>query len=915
MTSGMLTILLMSLAAIAPVVSFAAQDLAAGPKASRPAMAPQADPAAPRDVLRIENALYAVEYDPLAESFALRHKPAQRRFAVHGAFAAGGGQATVTACDDPHLGRGQGIDIVRSDGNRDRLALYPSLPFVVFSSRLHNGSSTPVVHSRVKVLDAALDLGRPASELRAFGTGGLGAATNGVGSYAYLGCVDPATRHGAVGGWITQDRGSGVVLSSATDGAVRMTAQIDYGRLRIEPGQDAALETFALGWFDDARLGLEAYADAVAKVYAIRLPPQPSGFCTWYMEKHGGACDELHLDQLAAVAAKELKPFGFGFVQIDDHWQAGVSTNGPKRNFTSHAEKGPYPGGMKAAADRLKALGLTPGLWFMPFAGTSYDPFFAEHQDWFATGPDGRPFETTWGGTCLDMTQPGARDHLRRLVQRIAHEWGYRFFKLDGLWTGTATRLMYVNNEYQDDHIGEATLHDPGKTPIEAFRDGLKLVREVAGRDVFLLGCCVSQNMRSFGGSFGLVDAMRVGPDTGAGNIGAPHASRNYFLHGRVWQNDPDCVSVRARTPLGQARLNATFTTIAGHLFYNSDWIPDLPPERLDILKRTLPAHDCRPRPVDLFENDPARLWLLTDARRGVRRDIVALYNWNAKSNVTIACAADRIGLPAAEEYVAFDFWANTFIPPFRGVLTSELPPASCRVLAVRPIAGHPQVLSTSRHVTQGILDVIEETWDAAARTLSGTSRVVGGDPYELRIALPAGPPAWRAADVVLSPDALEAGVKTRIAQQGSGWRVTIESPSSRDVRWLVRCDKAGVESASPQPATRQPAAAQDPLPGLRRLMETPLRDTSICRGPEGTCYLPDAVRKPFRASVSRDAGKSVQYDECGAAICTTRHVPDSRGASSWRGRALGRVLRRCPVSFPFPSWAATASYRPANAL
>ena len=49
-----------------------------------------------------------------------------------------------------------------------------------------------------------------------------------------------------------------------------------------------------------------------------QLPPQPAGYCTWYAEKHGGACDEKHLAELAAFAARNLKPFGFEFVQIDD---------------------------------------------------------------------------------------------------------------------------------------------------------------------------------------------------------------------------------------------------------------------------------------------------------------------------------------------------------------------------------------------------------------------------------------------------------------------------------------------------------------------------------------------------------------------------------------------------------------------
>ena len=158
---------------------------------------------------------------------------------------------------------------------------------------------------------------------------------------------------------------------------------------------------------------MEAWADAVAKIQRIHLPAQPAGYCTWYSQPYGGASDEKHLAEQATFAARELAPFGFSVVQIDDKWQAGISTNGPKRNFTTHAEKGPYPSGMKSIADKISSLGLVPGIWFMPFAGTYYDPFFKEHQDWFVKNENGQPFETAWGGTCLDMTSPGAREHVR----------------------------------------------------------------------------------------------------------------------------------------------------------------------------------------------------------------------------------------------------------------------------------------------------------------------------------------------------------------------------------------------------------------------------------------------------------------------------------------------------------------------
>jgi hypothetical protein len=98
----------------------------------------------------------------------------------------------------------------------------------------------------------------------------------------------------------------------------------------------------------------------------------------------------------------------------------------------------------------------------------------------------------------------------------------------------------------------------------------------------------------------------------------------------------------------------------------------------------------------------------------------------------------------------------------------------------VRPQAEHPQLLSTSRHITQGLIDVLEESWDAGTKTLSGKSRVVGGDPYELRIALPPSG-AWKVARVHAEGANIKMGDATE-----KGVRVLIESSSSQEVAWQV---------------------------------------------------------------------------------------------------------------------------------
>jgi hypothetical protein len=719
---------------------------------------------------------------------------------VDGVCRDGNGGVRIGQAKDAVFGDGQEYEIETYDGGHVNVMLFPGLPFALFRGTLHNSGSEAKVMNRVPLLSIALDLGKPASELKTMGTGGLTAPEKNPGSYAWLAVADPKTGGGVVAGWITHDRASGVLFPKVEDERVTVEARGDYGQLRIKPGERAETETFAIGFFEDARLGLEAWADAVARKYAIKLPRQQSGYCTWYSDKHGGAGDEKSIVELAEFAAKNLKDYGFDYVQIDDKWQAGTSKNGPNRNFTMVKTNGPYAGGMKPPADAIKKLGLVPGIWFMPFAGTHGDPYFKD--EWFVKKADGSPYDTAWGGTCLDMTQPGARDHLKEVVTTLATDWGYTFFKMDGLWTGTGTKQIYVNSGYKEDGMGDAVFADPDKSNIEAFRDGLKLVREVAGRDVFFLGCCAPQNMRSFTAAFGLVDAMRIGPDNGGNwkgwaGVSPVFATRNYFLNGRIWYNDPDPVYVRQNVALNDVKTMCSWTAIAGTLNASSDWLPELTSDRIDVLRRTMPSHgNPTARPVDFFENDPAKIWLLTDDRSGVRRTVVALYNWG-KENQSFDVSLTQLGLDPEKDYIAFDFWGDAFVPPFCGSLKCDVIPHGCRILSIRPASSAPQLISTSRHVTQGIVDVIGEKWDAAKQTLSGTSRVVANDPYELRVTVPAGD-SWVAKEATASGSLAGPEIK----QDGPRVRVKLTGGKSGEIRWSVKFEKARVDVAVPKDVT-----------------------------------------------------------------------------------------------------------------
>jgi len=734
----------------------------------------------------IETKTLRVRFDRVTGRFALWERDAGRNFGSL-VLAGGKGTARVVEATHPKFGRGKAIEIAHPDGSSGRVLLLPDLPFVLVQRKIVNLGSETQTFYRVPLASVALDLGEAATQLKCLGTGGLSSPSKQPASYAWLAVADPRSRTGVVGGWLTHERACGVVSASVDNDVVVLSARGEYGNMHLRPGTSAETETFAVGQFDDARLGLEAWAEAVAKVLDIELPPQRSGYCTWYADRHGGAGDEKSTAELAEFAGRELKPFGFDFIQIDDKWQAGNSKNGPNKNFTTNNPKGPYPSGMKAAAESIRRNGLTPGLWFMPFAGNFDDPWFAGHPEWFVKRRDGKPYESNWSATCLDMSEPGASNYVRSLVRRIAHEWGYTYFKMDGIHTGAGTPNIYVNAGYKEDHWDDAVFADRNKPAMQIYRDGLRMIRTAAGPRVFFLGCCAPQNMRSYAGVFGLVDAMRVGPDNGGNwkgwlRVSPVYGSRNYFLNRRIWYCDPDPVYLRASVSTEQARAICSWTAISGELLAASDWLPALPAERLDILKRCLPAHQAVARPVDLFETDTPRVWLVTDTHTGIRRDIVALFNWSNEPSV-VGDTLARIGLDEGQNYEAFDFWADRLLPTIEGEIKEELPPESCRILSLRPAMPHPQLISTSRHVTQGMVDVLAESWDQLAATLNGRSHVVANDPYELRI-LTAGRTFASAGIPEVDSGA---GVKVTETKKTSRLlRVRLLSPVSREIKWRV---------------------------------------------------------------------------------------------------------------------------------
>jgi hypothetical protein len=335
------------------------------------------------------------------------------------------GDASAVSSHD--LAQGGGRSLVVKHGDRITTAsLRDGDPFLHLETRVENPTSEPVSIDQISIAALGFDAaeGTDAATWSTLGSGGMRPANQPLGSFGYLAVADPASRNGAICAWLTQERGLGTLLPKFQDGRLSVDAELEFGNLRVKPGQSRETDTLVVGFFPDVRLGLERFADEVAKTCEIRLKAKPSVFCTWYARRHDsdGASTEEELAKTAAFAKTHLQPFGLNVFQIDDHWQAGTEgkspvkeglNKGPIKTFKSTNTN--YPGGMAATAANLRREGFIPGLWYMPFAAESEGAEEDFPSGIFVKAPEtGSPLSNTrWSGASIDTTSPAGEAFLR----------------------------------------------------------------------------------------------------------------------------------------------------------------------------------------------------------------------------------------------------------------------------------------------------------------------------------------------------------------------------------------------------------------------------------------------------------------------------------------------------------------------
>lgn len=499
------------------------------------------------------------------------------------------------------------------------------------------------------------------------------------------------------------------------------------------------------------RLCYQPYADGLEALRALFVPtslidrerlasaPAPTGWSSGRDLR--ASLTENDVINQADLCAEHFDRRFLRLVELGEGYQRAAGNWDTNDRF-SH--------GHRWLTDQIHSRGFQAGLWLAPFAVSEGCGIPAAHAEWLVRrleddAPAVLATEEDWGGRvyALDGAHPGARQWLSDLARRVVQEWGYDYMRLDRLrWATTAGS------------------HHGGLTPLEAYRLGLSALRDGAGSEAFLLGCDAPLQH-----SIGFVNGMRVGPDRDAGWTGmqapARAAALRSFYHRGVWLNDPDTLSVGPPLSLAEAQLGTSIAAVSGDITLVSDDLSKLDPERLALLARALPVAPSPGRPVGAVRDEPAAapgqpasIWITDGAPRWWT---VVLANWGDEATQkSVPLAA--LGLTGAR-FNAYDVWRAAALPDVTEALTATLDPHSCITVALRPAAARPQVIGTTRHVVQGGVDVVDEVWDAATRTLRARATNLDRRAYGVMIAVPKGMrPATCKADMPCSVRGLESG-------------------------------------------------------------------------------------------------------------------------------------------------------------
>jgi hypothetical protein len=548
---------------------------------------------------------------------------------------------------------------------------------------------------------------------------------------------------------------------------IELCAYCDFEGHSLAENKSVRSEKLMVLFSRDPQQTLTTWADAVAATYQPRIWPKiPVGWLGWSwvdgfaMER----CEDV-VRRNASAIRRRLTGFDVEYIWVSlSNLKDVLPGNWLQWNTAN------YPTPPDRLVEDLRQQGFKLGLWMGAFwMCTLADPQQLEEMKDALLLKDGKPMMAgqRWdygvGATLppeqqpdmyiLDPTHPKTRAFLRKVLETY-YRWGVRYYMIDFLYaiSGSTPGAFLYDNCHQQDLI----------TGPEVYRAGLKLIREAAGTDTYLL-TSTGPTMQNIG----LVDACRTGSDYGEGRplqpgsefypgtfiinqashwtshrVATDTLATTGFMHRKLFLADTgNVMTVDKPCPLGDAQITATIFGINGGPMMLGDDIDRMTDERLRLVKQCLPRMPEAAYALDLFEciePDHPKLFHLPIRCSWENWDLVALFNY---SDVPREAVVDlkRLGLDPAADYVAWDFWNERFDGVCKATLRMTAAPQSVKLVRLSRQRPHPWLMATDMHVRQGQAEIEDCQWDASTMTLKVRARRPAGERGNVFLLVPPG--------------------------------------------------------------------------------------------------------------------------------------------------------------------------------
>ncbi|MFA6481353.1 MAG: hypothetical protein WCW62_02160 [Bacteroidales bacterium] len=522
---------------------------------------------------------------------------------------------------------------------------------------------------------------------------------------------------------------------------------------RIDPGQ---------AWFPEDAFyisvghsnpfeALEDYGDILKDFQKIHLAYYTfPTVCLWYAQHKGYGGGPSINDAPGAVAEMD-RAVKSGFLRYspvairlvpdayeenneqgwwdEKHWQmygTGKFASPPDGNVDvapGHYKK-PYETTRKWAGAIIDRGGIPITYFQTGRRSDDYAAAFPEHM--LFNGKDTTIPDKDWmikGKVSYDFTDPGFLTHMKEVYNNLA-AGGVQGLMYDYPYTGWAQ------------HGG---MEDAWSTTASAYRTVFQLARKGLGR-----GAWLDERNLDHGSdiTLGIVSSQRIWGDTDKMSpFMISMGGLRWYKNRKVVSYDMDAKNLLKAQPANtdgvRKLLTLMYATCGRFLMANS--FDRLGPEMVRDLSRIFPYPDSwiSARPVDAFVSKYPEMFAFK-IQEGWYQLVVYNPDDQKPSAKTVRFSSpDYFGaldLKAGKRYLAYEFWDNKPAGEFMGSdsLKLELRPGEAKMISIREKTDFPQLLSTDRHIMQGLIEIRDMKWQPETMQITGQVNLIEGEAMNL---------------------------------------------------------------------------------------------------------------------------------------------------------------------------------------